>query len=139
MKCIWNLVQHDEKNLLQHSPPHCLKVLLLIFITLSQKIWTFLKGANCKSTKEEFSSSYSKPEYTTSLTLKTQTRLCSTLKKPEKLVLLEPKIKKLEQNSSLIHVRTRQFEIHWILVLVQVLWFAHFIIAVFQKPPLLSS
>ena len=33
-----------------------------------------------------------------------------SLKKPEKLLILEPKLKILRQNSSLIHVRTRQFE-----------------------------
>ena len=44
------------------------------------------------------------------LTLKTQTRLNSSSKKPEKLILLEPKLKIIEQKSSLIHARTRQFE-----------------------------
>ena len=32
------------------------------------------------------------------------------LEKPEKLVLLEPKLEILEQKSSLIHARTRQFK-----------------------------
>ena len=41
------------------------------------------------------------------LTLKTQTRPNSSSKKPEKLVLLEPKLEMLEQKSILIHARTR--------------------------------
>ena len=44
------------------------------------------------------------------LTLKTQTQLNSSSQKPEKLVLLEPKLETLEQKLSLLHVRTRQFE-----------------------------
>ena len=95
MKCIWNVVQHDEKNLLQHSPPpHCLKVLLLIFITLSQKIWTFLKGANCKSTKEEFSSSYSKPEYSMSFNPQNSNSAMLDLKKTWKTCITRAKNQK---------------------------------------------
>ena len=44
------------------------------------------------------------------LTLKTQIWLNSSSKKPEILLLLEQKLKRLEQNSSLSHVRTGQFE-----------------------------
>ena len=44
------------------------------------------------------------------LTLKNQTRLNSSSKKPEKLVLLEPKLEILKQKLSLIHARTRQFK-----------------------------
>ena len=44
------------------------------------------------------------------LTLKTQPQLNSSSKKLEKLVLLEPKLEILKQNSSLIHIQTRQFE-----------------------------
>ena len=47
------------------------------------------------------------------LTLKTQTQLNSSTKKPEKFLLLKPKLKILEQNSSLMHVWTRQFETRW--------------------------
>ena len=47
------------------------------------------------------------------LTLKTQTQLNSSTKNPEKLVLLEPKLKVLEQNLNLIHVPTWQFETWW--------------------------
>ena len=36
--------------------------------------------------------------------------LYSSSKKPKKLVLLKPKLEILEQKSSLIHTRTRQFE-----------------------------
>ena len=44
------------------------------------------------------------------LTLKTQTRQNSSLKKPEKLVLLEPKLEILQQKLSLVLVQTQQFE-----------------------------
>ena len=44
------------------------------------------------------------------LTLKTQTCINSSSKKPENLELVEPKLKILERKSSLIYARTRQFE-----------------------------
>ena len=47
------------------------------------------------------------------LTLKTQTWLNLNSNKPEKLVLLEPKLEILEQDLSLIQVRTQQFESRW--------------------------
>ena len=44
------------------------------------------------------------------LTLKTQTQLNSSSQKPEKLLLLEPKLEILEQKLSLVHVRSFQFK-----------------------------
>ena len=55
-------------------------------------------------------SSYSKPEYSTSFNSQNSNSAKLKLKKPEKLISLEPKSEILEQNSSLIHVRTRLFE-----------------------------
>ena len=53
---------------------------------------------------------YSKLENSTSFNPQNSNSAKLKLEKPEKLVLLEPKLKILEQKSSLIHARTRQFE-----------------------------
>ena len=45
-----------------------------------------------------------------SMSFDPQTRLNSSSKKPEKLVLLEPKLEMLDKKSSMMHVLTRQFE-----------------------------
>ena len=47
------------------------------------------------------------------LSLKTQKRLNMSSKKPEKLLLLKPKLELQQQNLSMIHVLTRRIKTRW--------------------------